>query len=674
MNAAIGWLYWQAQRLPIGGISMPKTRSEFTAASAVPLVSVAFAALWLFVASAAGQNPDAFDPLDPGHKEEAVENPDPGRGRSIPRFPAPVSPAVQRSRGEFTSVQVNVDEFGMNIPGDAANEPSIARDALLPNSMVIGWRQFDTIQNNFRQSGYGVTADGGLTWSFPGVLEPGEFSSDPVLEYDADGNIYYYALQPNRGPGDWACYMYRSSDGGVTWPQETYARGGDKQWFTIDRTGGIGRGNLYAYWNISFSCCSGQFTRSTDGGLTFREPVTLPVSVRWGTLSVGPDGELYLAGISAGTNLCTVMRSDSAKDPDLTPQFEQMTTIPGIIGAVGTGPNPGGLLTQIWVATDHSSAATRGNVYVLGGTFRGNDPLDIGFSRSEDGGVTWSEVQLINDDPALGGAWQWFPTMSVAPNGRIDIIWNDTRDNRLSLMSTVYYSSSSDGGYTWTENVPLTPAFNPFVGWPMQNKIGDYYDMISDNSGADLAYAATFNGEQDVYHLRIGSADCNGNGTPDDEDVLTGGSDDCDGNLIPDECQRDCNGNGVVDGCDLLSGKFEDCDGNGLIDVCQPDLDGDGLIDSCDFDIDGDGVSNGSDQCPMSNPNFPTTRRGASVGDVDANCVVDLADWLQFRNQCAFANGPGVILPSFCLDNFDYDEDGDVDMPDLQQFNLLFGQ
>jgi hypothetical protein len=27
--------------------------------------------------------------------------------------------------------------------------------------------------------------------------------------------------------------------------------------------------------------------------------------------------------------------------------------------------------------------------------------------------------------------------------------------------------------------------------------------MVSDVDGADLAYAATFNGEQDVYYLRI---------------------------------------------------------------------------------------------------------------------------------------------------------------------------
>jgi hypothetical protein len=43
------------------------------------------------------------------------------------------------------------------------------------------------------------------------------------------------------------------------------------------------------------------------------------------------------------------------------------------------------------------------------------------------------------------------------------------------------------------------------VGFPNQQKIGDYYDMTSDNDGADLAYAATFNGGQDIYYMRIPS-------------------------------------------------------------------------------------------------------------------------------------------------------------------------
>ena len=34
--------------------------------------------------------------------------------------------------------------------------------------------------------------------------------------------------------------------------------------------------------------------------------------------------------------------------------------------------------------------------------------------------------------------------------------------------------------------------------------MGDYFHMVSDDLGANLAYAATFNGEQDVYFARIG--------------------------------------------------------------------------------------------------------------------------------------------------------------------------
>jgi hypothetical protein len=105
----------------------------------------------------------------------------------------------------------------------------------------------------------------------------------------------------------------------------------------------------------------------------------------------------------------------------------------------------------------------------------------------------------INDDPE-SSVWQWFGTMSVAPGGRIDVVWLDTRDNPGTVFSSLYYSYSTDAGVTWSINERLSDAFDPHVGWPQQNKMGDYFDMISDHTGAHLAWAATFNGEQDVYY------------------------------------------------------------------------------------------------------------------------------------------------------------------------------
>src|SRR6266699_5498925 len=90
-------------------------------------------------------------------------------------------PRMISQYGPFISFQVNVDASHQNILGDAANEPSIAVDPTNPSRMTIGWRQFDTYTSNFRQGGWGYTTDGGVTWTFPGVFEPGVFRSDPVL-------------------------------------------------------------------------------------------------------------------------------------------------------------------------------------------------------------------------------------------------------------------------------------------------------------------------------------------------------------------------------------------------------------------------------------------------------------------------------------------------------------
>src|SRR5512146_1408828 len=190
------------------------------------------------------------------------------------------SPAYRYTMSNIVAVQVIVDENGQNIVGDAANEPSIAIDPNDHNRMAIGWRQFNTVSNNFRQAGYGYTTNGGQTWTFPGVIEPGIFRSDPVLDYDTEGNFYYNSL--TNSP-TYMCKVFKSSDGGSTWPSGTFAQGGDKQWMTIDKTGGQGTGHIYAFWTSYFSVCyPGFFTRSTDGGGSFEDCTTIPDDPSWG--------------------------------------------------------------------------------------------------------------------------------------------------------------------------------------------------------------------------------------------------------------------------------------------------------------------------------------------------------------------------------------------------------
>jgi hypothetical protein len=293
----------------------------------------------------------------------------------------------------------------------------------------------------------------------------------------------------------------------IHWGAPVVANGGDKQWMTIDKTSGPGNGNIYAFWTSSYSYCPpGFFTRSHDRGASYESCVVIPNNPYWGSLAVGPNHELYVCG--TGNTHFVVAKSTSARDSNQVVAWDT-TVVVDLDGEVvafagSASPNPGGLHGQAWVAVDRSNGPTRGNVYVLCSVGRTSiaDPLDVMFVRSTNGGRTWSAPLRVNDDVSTT-AWQWFGTMSVAPTGRIDAAWLDTRDNPGSVNSSLYYAYSTNGGASWSPNVRLSQSFDPHAGWPQQNKMGDYFHMVSDSGGAHLAWCGTFGGEQNVFYGHI---------------------------------------------------------------------------------------------------------------------------------------------------------------------------
>jgi hypothetical protein len=475
-----------------------------------------------------------FVPLPPEHEGEIFDDPPIAAASQLAT--EPTRPIVF---GSATTFQVNVNAAGFNILGDAANEPSIAVDPLNPNTMAIGWRQFGSVASNFREAGVAFTTDGGRTWTNDAPLDPGVFRSDPVLDYD-DGGVFYYSSLLESFDVE----LYTSFDGGATWLPPVPMFGGDKQWMAVDRSGGPGSGHIYETWSVFFGCCDDSvFTRSVDDGASFQQPIEMPDQPRRGAIDVGPDGTVYLAGHDPfDEGLFSVVRSSDAQNAGATPTFQfSNLSLGGSLVRPSDNfnfPNPNGLNGQVWVATDHSTGPTAGNVYVLCSVNPpGADPCDVRVSRSTNGGVTWSTSVKVNDDPAASGSWQWFGSISVAPNGRIDVTWNDTRSSGVPNQSALYYSFSTDGGVTWSANEQLSAVWNSHVGFPNQNKIGDYYEQVSDDVGVNLAWAATLNGEEDIYYTRIGDWDCNANGVADSVDIALGDSPDGNGNGIPDECE-----------------------------------------------------------------------------------------------------------------------------------------
>jgi len=423
------------------------------------------------------------------------------------------SPRMISQFGPFTSFQVNVDANGNNILGDAANECPIAVDPTNGNKMTIAWRQFNDVISNFRQAGWGYTTDGGTTWTFPGVLENNVFRSDPVTNSNEIGQFFYLSLQSDVNLSFFCDDLWRSLNGGQSWTLlsgERGAGGGDKEWFTIDKTGGPGHG--FQYQSDDGINCSGggvEFQRSTDGGVTWQAPIVVPNGTDLGTLDVDTNGNLFIGGEGFSNFSC--VRSSNAQIGGQTPTFDRSTQV-NMGGSIGSGGiNPAGLDGQLFLAIDRSGGSTNNNIYMLASVVPpGRSTTDVMFVRSTDGGLTFSAPRRINDDPVNPSKWHWFGTLSVAPNGRLDSVWYDTRNAANNTDSQLFYSFSTDGGVTWSANVAVSNAFNPFEGYPNQSKIGDYITIVSDSTGGNVAYSATFNfnptrgqHEEDVYYVRV---------------------------------------------------------------------------------------------------------------------------------------------------------------------------
>src|SRR2546423_15537950 len=149
-----------------------------------------------------------------------------------------------------------------------------------------------------------------MPWAFLGVLGPGVFGRDPGLSSVELGTFSYHVLLQSFCDNIW-----RSTNGGQAWTRlqpDGAAGGGDKQWFTIDRTNGTGHGFQYQAWSPAAACSSGLFNRSTDAGVTWQNPIGPPKSAHWGTLDVATNGYLFIGGGNGGSSFWCI-RSTNAQ-------------------------------------------------------------------------------------------------------------------------------------------------------------------------------------------------------------------------------------------------------------------------------------------------------------------------------------------------------------------------
>ena len=154
-------------------------------------------------------------------------------------------------------------------------------------------------------------------------------------------------------------------------------------------------------------------------------------------------------------------------------------------------------------------------VYTARPSSRPQDDGDIYFIRSFDRGSTWSRPERINGDET--DRLQFFPAISVAPDGSIHVMWGDMRDDPVHIRYHIYYTTSEDRGSTWGFELPdlghtvrdtrVTDfPSNPNRGFPQGLFIGDYFAIEATETDVYMVWADTRLAEFGGVNQKIGFA------------------------------------------------------------------------------------------------------------------------------------------------------------------------
>jgi hypothetical protein len=277
--------------------------------------------------------------------------------------------------------------------------------------------------------------------------------TDPNVDFDSQGrayqvtlpfNAYWSNLHPNGAIG-----VVYSDDLGRTW---TVANGGDyveylsnessfsfgafedKQWIAVNHIpGNRFQDHVYAMWSVF----NGQTAKikvavSRDRGQTFSAPKTLTAPQQTGpsTTYVYPAvdaiGDVYVA-LAAFPACCgspaTLYVARSTNDAVSFGPFRPVASTGVIAGCC----LPNTRFRDGIVENFAASPTYAGHLYLTWEAWDGTQ-MDVKFSQSIDGGATWSDEIIVNDNlDAATRTDQFQPSVAAGPGGAVAIAFYDRR-------------------------------------------------------------------------------------------------------------------------------------------------------------------------------------------------------------------------------------------------------
>jgi hypothetical protein len=355
-------------------------------------------------------------------------------------------------------------------------EPSIAINPFRPNEMAAG----------SILAGYHYSNDSGKTWQSKELKSPYGVWGDPVVCYDSKGRLYYFHLA-NYSETSWidriVCQTSDKIEGDFTTGSFTKPNGSkaqDKHWVVIDPISNV----VYMTWTQFDAYASPDpkdssfimFSKSIDRGVSWTDPVRISKyggdcldsdnTVEGAVPALGKNGEIYVAW--SGPRGLVFQKSLNHGDTWLKEErtISKHTggwefSIPGMNRANGLP----------FLVSDMSEGKNSGTLYLNWADQKnGKNNTDIWLKSSKDGGETWTDAVMVNQDNTK--KHQFFTSIAIdQSNGDLHFVYYDrSRDNADENKTEVVWCRSEDGGINFKSEIISTSAFIP----TKETFFGDY--------------------------------------------------------------------------------------------------------------------------------------------------------------------------------------------------------
>lgn len=341
------------------------------------------------------------------------------------------------------------------------------------------------------------STDGGATWgqtSLPLVLSDA-FHSDPTVEWTSDGTAWATTIGINAYVTQLRMRAYKSVDNGATWTFDATFSGSqgaaDKQIIWVDHSATSPyKDNIYAIWHNGYSA---YMNRRTGPGGAWQTPIRVSSDETWDT-PIGADVKTNAMGDvfgfwpdSGGAGIFVVKSTNGGAS--YGPPIHLAYTYGAFTNAV---PAMYRRQALIYVSAAAYRTAGKNLVYAtwsdLSGTpgcnwwtyAPGTDVTSpcktrVWFSRSTNGGTTWSAPVKVNDPPSSNDQFNQWLVLDEA-TGALALTYYDTVADPGRRKADVWYQSSWDDGATWAPAVRVTSVGTDETvdGANLGNQFGDY--------------------------------------------------------------------------------------------------------------------------------------------------------------------------------------------------------